>query len=92
MPESVCGIKVVVVVHKIFSSCVVRRVDINELCPASVSTDQATQGVVVVALDNEVFPRAFTAGNGRVKFQPHEILIDGLVTGDIPPFPYQTKV
>ena len=79
MPIKVRRVKKTVVVDKVLASGVVRRVDVNQLDLPGVRADQVPQGVVVVALNDEIAPRRSAARQRRVDLQAHEVGIEGLV-------------
>ena len=89
VPVAVRRVEKTVVVDEVFSASVVGRIKRQQLDLAGMGTDEVPQGVVVVALNDEVAPGGRAARQGRVQFKAHEVSVQGLVGLYESPLPHQ---
>lgn len=89
MSVAVPRIEKAVVVHKIFIARVVRDINIDEVELTRVGGCQMPQGIVVVTLDDQVFPRPLSAGVLTNKLEPDKISVQRLVWVDALTLPVQ---
>ena len=52
---------------------------------------QKAQRIEIIALDNQVFPRRFAAGESRINVEHDEIIIQRIIVIDLVTLPHQTK-
>ena len=87
MPPGIFLIHEGIVIDKIAVASVVGRVNVDAFDATGEGHAEMTEGVEVIAFDDEVAPRGLAAGKDGIEVEGDEIVVEGLLALDFVGFP-----